>query len=147
MISAISTVFMAGQYSNRTILALRGRAQVNWPALMAKRVVLQLLFALLLLAGQQVALLHSVWHLGKHAPVQRLDNLAGAQNHPAEGKSTQSRLCDLHSTLGTLLAGDCGSLPVSAAITASQELSAYAAAWRATEPATTPPSRAPPVLL
>jgi hypothetical protein len=114
---------------------------------MAKRVVFQLLFAFLLLAGQQVALVHSVWHLGKHGPVQRIDSPAAAQHHTTDGRSSQSRLCDLHSALGTLLAGDCGSLPAIVAIITSQDLAAYAVAWRAVEPATTPPSRAPPVLL
>ena len=114
---------------------------------MAKRVVFQLLFVFLLLAGQQVALVHSVWHLGKHGPIQRLDGPAGAQDHTTDGKSPQSRLCDLHSALGTLLAGDCSSLPAAVAITTSQHLAAYAVSGRFTEPATTPPSRGPPVLL
>jgi hypothetical protein len=114
---------------------------------MAKRAVLQVRFAFLLLAGQQVALVHSVWHLGKHGPVQRLDSPAGAQDHTTDGKSSQSRLCDLHSTLSTLLGGDCNSLPVAVAISTSQDLAAYAVAWRAAESAPTPPSRAPPVFL
>jgi hypothetical protein len=114
---------------------------------MAKRAVLQILFAFLLLAGQQAALVHSVWHLGNHGPVKSLDDLAGTQDHHGEGKSSQSRLCGLHSTLGTLLGGDCGSLPAAVAITESQDPAIYAAAWRVAQPATTPPSRAPPVLL
>jgi hypothetical protein len=115
---------------------------------MAKRVALQFLFAFLLLAGQQVALVHSVWHLGKHAPVQTADNQARtAQHDQGDGKSSQSRLCDLHSALGTLLSGDCGSLPAAVAVTVSLELAIYAIAWRVAQSATTPPSRAPPVLL
>lgn len=114
---------------------------------MAKRLVFQLLFAFLLLAGQQVALVHSVWHLGKHGPIQRLDTAAGAKHHTTDGKTSQSRLCDLHSTLSTLLGGDCSSLPAAVANSTSQDLAAYAVAWRAAESATPPPSRAPPVLL
>ena len=114
---------------------------------MAKRIFFQFLFAFLLLAGQQVALVHSIWHLGKHGPVQRLNSPVGAQDHTSDGKSSQSRLCDLHSALGTLLSGDCGSQSAAVAITTSQDLAAYAVAWRAADPATTPPSRAPPVLL
>ena len=145
---AISTVFIAGQYSNVAVVALRNGAHVNWPAAqMVKRAVFQILFAFLLLAGQQVALVHSVWHLGKHGPAQRLDSLAGVQDHTTHGKSSQSRLCDLHSALGTLLSGDCGNQPAAVAITTSQDPAAYAVAWRAADPATTPPSRAPPVLL
>ena len=114
---------------------------------MAKRAAFQLLFAVLLLAGQQVALVHSVWHLGKHAPVQTADNPSrAAQDHQGDGKSSQSRLCDLHSTLGTLLSGDCGSLPAAIAISTSLDLAIYAVAWLVAQPATSPPSRAPPVL-
>jgi hypothetical protein len=115
---------------------------------MAPRVILQVLFAFLLLAGQQVALVHSVWHLGKHAPAQTADNQARtAQHEQGDGKSSQSRLCDLHSALGTLLSGDCGSLPAAVAVTTSPDLALYAVAGRVAQPATTPPSRAPPVLL
>jgi hypothetical protein len=115
---------------------------------MAKRAVLQFLFAFLLLAGQQVALVHSVWHIGKHSSAHRLDGQArSAQDHQGDGKSSQSRLCDLHSALGTLLAGDCGGLPVAIADTTSHHVATYAAAWRVAQLATTPPSRAPPVLL
>lgn len=115
---------------------------------MAKRAVFQFLFVLLLLAGQQIALVHSVWHLGNHAPVQKLKDQARAgQDHQGDRQSSQSRLCDLHSALGNLLAGDCGSLPALAADTASHSVASHAAAWRVAQPATTPPSRAPPVLL
>lgn len=115
---------------------------------MARRAAFQILFAFLLLAGQQAALVHSIWHLGQHGPALRLAETSGtAQSHSGDGKSSQSRLCDLHSTLGTLLAGDCGSLPAAVAVAAPILLTVYAAAWRVGEPATTPPSRAPPVLL
>jgi hypothetical protein len=115
---------------------------------MTKRTVFQSLFVLLLLAGQQIALVHSVWHLGNHAPAQkRYDSARAAQGQQNDGQSQQSRLCDLHSALGNLLAGDCGSLPAIAADTASHSLASHAAVWRVAQPAATPPSRAPPVLL
>lgn len=115
---------------------------------MAKRAVFQALFAFLLLAGQQVALVHSVWHLGKHGPVERLAGPAGAaQGDKGDGRSSQSRLCDLHSTLGTLLSGDCGGLSAAVAIAVPVLLTAHVAAWRVGQPTTTPPSRAPPVLV
>ena len=115
---------------------------------MTKRVVLPFLFVLLLLAGQQNALVHSVWHIGNHAPAQKQhDSARAAQGQQNDGQSPQSRLCDLHAALGNLLAGDCGSLPAIAANTASHNLASYAAVWRAAQPTTTPPSRAPPVLL
>ena len=113
-----------------------------------KRTVFPFLFVLLLLAGQQIALVHSVWHLGNHAPAQKLHESArAAQDHRSDGQSSQSRLCDLHSALGNVLSGDCGNLPVLAADTTSHGLASYSAAWRVAQPATTPPSRAPPVFL
>jgi hypothetical protein len=113
-----------------------------------KRAIFLFSCIFLLLAGQQVALVHSVWHLGTHAPVQhRHDAARAAQDHQGDGKSSQSRLCDLHSALGTLLAGDCGSPAAVIADTASHHVPTYAAARRVAQLATTPPSRAPPVLL
>jgi hypothetical protein len=115
---------------------------------MTKRALFQFLFVLLLLAGQQIALVHSVWHLGNHAPVQKLKNPQRAgQDHQGDRQSSQSRLCDLHSALGNVLAGDCGSMPAMVAVTALHSLTTHAAAWRIAQPASTPPSRAPPVLL
>jgi len=115
---------------------------------MTKRSVFQLLVVLLLLGGQQIALVHSIWHLGNHAPAQkRQDSARATQSQQNDGQSPQSRLCDLHSALGNLLAGDCGTLPAIVADAASHRLASYAAAWRAAQPTATPPSRAPPVLL
>lgn len=115
---------------------------------MTRRAVIQFLFVFALLGGQQIALVHSVWHLGKHAPVQKQDDSASAaQSQQNDGRSPQSRLCDLHSALGNLLAGDCGSLPAMAADTVSHSLASHVAVWRIAQLATTPPSRAPPVLL
>jgi hypothetical protein len=115
---------------------------------MAKRAVIQILFAFLLLAGQQVALVHSVWHLGKHSPVQRADDPARTSQHDqSDGKSSQSRLCDLHSTLGTLLTGECGGVSAAIAITSPLDIAIYSLVWFAAQPSTFPPSRAPPVLL
>lgn len=115
---------------------------------MTKRAVFQFLFVLLLLGGQQIALVHSVWHIGNHAPAQtRYDSARAPSGQQSDGQSKQSRLCDLHSALGNLLAGDCGSMPAMVADAASHGVASHSAVWRIAQPATTPPSRAPPVLL
>jgi hypothetical protein len=115
---------------------------------MVKRAVLQFLLVFLLLAGQQGALVHSVWHLNNHPVSHGLQDPAGAAHDQRDGgKSSQSRLCDLHSALGNLLAGDCSGLPAAFAAAASHSFATHAAAWRVAQPAPTPLSRAPPVLL
>ena len=115
---------------------------------MAKRAVFQFLLVFLLLAGQQGALVHSVWHLNDHLASHGLQDRAGTANeHPEDGPSPQSRLCDLHSIFGTLLGGNCGGQITVAAIEIPYSLATHSAVWRAAQPATTPPSRAPPVFL
>jgi hypothetical protein len=109
------------------------------------RHVLNWLYALLLLVAQQGALTHSVWHLHDHLPAHGQQQAADtASSHGGNEPSSQSRLCDLHSVLGTLLAGDCGGQTVLAAPALSHGLTASAATWRFAQTATTPPSRAPP---
>jgi len=116
--------------------------------MMAKRAVFQFLLVFLLLAGQQGALVHSVWHLNDHLASHGLQDQAGAAHDPQNGgQSSQSELCNLHSAFGNLLASDCGGQPAAVTATASHSLATYTAAWRVAQPAATPPSRAPPVLL
>jgi hypothetical protein len=115
---------------------------------MAKRAVLQFLLVLLLLTGQQGALVHSVWHLNDHlAAHDHHDHAGAAHDHQDDENSSQSRLCDLHAALGTLLGGDCGGQSTVAVPDIPNGLATQAAVWRAAQPALTPPSRAPPVLL
>ena len=115
---------------------------------MAKRAVLQFLLVFLLLAGQQGALVHSVWHLNNHPVSHGLQDSAGASHDQRDGgKSSQSRLCDLHSALGNLLAGNCSALPVAFVVATSHLLATHAATWRVAQLAPNPLSRAPPVLL
>ena len=115
---------------------------------MAKRAVLQFLLVFLLLAGQQGALVHSVWHLNDYLASHGLQDQAGAaHDQQGDDSSSQSRLCDLHSALGNLLGGNCGGQITIAATDIPNSLATHVAVWRAAQPATTPPSRAPPVLL
>jgi hypothetical protein len=115
---------------------------------MAKPAFLHFVCALLLLVAQHGALTHSVWHLHDHLPAHQQQDIADAAQHQQDGgHSSQSRLCDLHFALGTLLAGDCSGQPVPATTVLSNWLATSGAAGRVAQPATTPPSRAPPVLL
>jgi len=115
---------------------------------MVKRAMLHFACALLLLVAQHGALTHSVWHLHDHLPAHGQQQAADlASQHDGGEPSSQSRLCDLHFALGTLLAGDCGGQPALATVTPSHGLSVFTAVWRAAQPAAVPPSRAPPVFL
>ena len=115
---------------------------------MAKRAVLQFLLAFLLLVSQQGALVHSVWHLNDYLASHGLQSQAGASHdQQSSDPSSQSRLCDLHSALGNLLGGNCGGQIIIAAADIPNSLAPHVAVWRVAQPATTPPSRAPPVLL
>jgi hypothetical protein len=116
--------------------------------MMAKRSALHFLCALLLLVAQHGALTHSVWHLGNPLPAQEYHDHAGAAHgHDDDGQSSQSKLCDLHAALGTLLAGGCAGQPAVALTNLSHELATAFATWRVAESTATPRSRAPPVLL
>ena len=115
---------------------------------MAKRAFLHFACALLLLVAQHGALTHSVWHLHDHFPAHEQQDSAGAEHHPHDdGQSSQSRLCDLHYALGVLFAGDCGGKTAAVAAEVSHWLAAPTGVWRVAQSTTTPPSRAPPVLL
>ena len=115
---------------------------------MTQRAALSFLFVLLLLAGQQGALVHSVWHLKNHPASHGQQDRAGApQDQQNDGQSPQSRLCNLHSALGNLLAGDCGEQAAAVASIATHGFAVHTATWRVAQPTATPPSRAPPVLL
>lgn len=114
---------------------------------MAKRALLHFACALLLLVAQHGALTHSVWHLRDHLPAhEQHDHAGAAQHHEDDEHSSQSRLCDLHFALGTLLAGDCGGQHALATPALAHGLTATVVAWRFAQPAATPPSRAPPAL-
>jgi hypothetical protein len=113
----------------------------------SQRSFLHLACALLLLLAQHGALTHSVWHLSRHAPAEHA-NADGKRYAPERNDgSPQSRLCDLHWAMGSLLAGDCAGQSVSDTLPLSHWLAASTAAWRVAQPVVTPPSRAPPVLL
>ena len=115
--------------------------------MMAKRAALNFLCALLLLVAQHGALTHSVWHLGDHLPAHEHHDSAGAAHgHDDDGHTSQSKLCDLHAVLGTLLTGGCAGLPAVALTDLSHELASAFATWRVAESTATPRSRAPPVL-
>ena len=116
--------------------------------MMAKRAALNFLCALLLLVAQHGALTHSVWHLGNPLPTQEHHDHAGAAHgHDDDGQTSQSKLCDLHAALGTLLTGGCAGQPAVALTDLSHELATASASWRVAESTATPHSRAPPVLL
>ncbi len=115
---------------------------------MTKRALFQFLFVFLLLAGQQSALVHSVWHISNHAPARgQGDQARAAQDRQDDGQSSQSRLCKLHAALGNLITGDCSGPSAAAIATVSHWVAPHTAAWRVAQPTATPPSRAPPVLL
>lgn len=114
---------------------------------MAKRPALHFLCALLLLAAQHGALTHSVWHLGNPLPAQDYRHAVAAQGHDDDGHTSQSKLCDLHAILGTLLAGGYAGQSVVLLIDLSHELVTKPAIWRVAKSTATPRSRAPPVLL
>lgn len=111
-----------------------------------RRILLQGLLVFLLLAGQQSALVHSVWHLHDHLPAHEQHDAAPAAHEHDDEHSSQSRLCDLHAALGTLLAGDCGGQSAVAATEVPNGLAIHAATRRIAQPVLTPPSRAPPAL-
>jgi len=116
--------------------------------MLAKRSALHFLCALLLLVAQHGALTHSVWHLGNPLPAQEPHRHAvAAQGHDDDGNTFQSKLCDLHAILGTLLAGGYAGQPVAVFMDLSHELVTKPAIWRVAESTATPRSRAPPVLL
>jgi hypothetical protein len=115
---------------------------------MAKRALLHFACALLLLVAQHGALTHSVWHLHDHLPAHEQQGSAGAAQHPHDdGQNSQSRLCDLHFALGALLAGGCGGKAAAVPAAVSHWLATPTTVWRVAQSSTTPPSRAPPVLL
>jgi hypothetical protein len=116
--------------------------------MMARRSALHFLCAFLLLFAQHGALTHSVWHLGDYLPAHEHHDHAGtAQGHDDDGRMSQSKLCDLHAVLGTLLTGGCAGQPAVALTDLSHELTNASATWRVAESTATPRSRAPPVLL
>jgi hypothetical protein len=113
-----------------------------------RRPFLHLAFAALLLLAQHGAITHSVWHLGKHAPAQAHVEADGDAHAPGHNDhSPQSRLCDLHFAMGSLLGADCGGQSAPETVQLSHWLATSAATWRAAQLLLTPPSRAPPVLL
>lgn len=116
---------------------------------MAKRTVPHFLCALLLLVAQQGALTHQVWHLHDYLPAHEHHDGAGAApgHSDDETPSSQAELCIFHVALGSLFAGGCTKQPAIAPAGLSDWLASSAATWRVAQPAVTPPSRAPPVLL
>jgi len=113
-----------------------------------KRAFLHFACAFLLLSAQLSALSHSVWHLRDHLPAHEHQDRAGTAGYPGgDEPSSQSQLCDVHAALGTLLAGDCGGQTAATIAGFSQWFVPSNAVWRIAQPAVTPPSRAPPVLL
>ena len=112
---------------------------------MNRRWLLHLACVFLLLIAQHGAFTHSVWHLGDHLPIQAQGELESA---PAQDDhAPQSKLCDLHFAMGSLLAGDCAGQGVADAAPLSPILATTPAVWRVAQPSLTPPTRAPPVLL
>ena len=115
---------------------------------MAKRTALNFLCAFLLLFAQQGALTHSVWHLGDHLPAHEHHEHAGAAHDDGdEGHTSQSRLCDLHFVLGSVLGGNCASPALVLLPELTHGLPASTDVQRAARTSTYYLSRAPPVLL
>lgn len=114
---------------------------------MAKRSVPHFLCALLLLVAQHGALTHSVWHLGDHLPAQEQHDSAGAAHDGDEGHTYQSKLCDLHFALGSVLGGNCAGSALVSLPDLELDLSATADFQRAALTSASYLSRAPPALL
>lgn len=107
---------------------------------MILRKLARLFIAATLLLAQQSALAHQIWHFAA-APAQ---HAAGAdpQDKDVDGKN----LCDLHSSLGTVL-GALGSADAAPQFTALQAAAVLAAALSQTPAAPlSPSSRGPPPL-
>jgi hypothetical protein len=114
----------------------------------SKRTFFHFACAFLLLISQHGALTHSIWHLGRHLPAQAHASLdAGAQKPAPKDRSPQSRLCDLHFAMGSLLTGDCAAQAATDAVEPIRWLETAAFDGRTSQSLLTPPSRAPPVLL
>jgi hypothetical protein len=115
---------------------------------MAKRTALHFLCTLLLLFAQQGALTHSVWHLGDHLPAHEHHDHAGATHDDGgDGHSSQSKLCDLHFVLGSVLGGNCASPALDLLPDFKHGLPASADFQRAALTSAPYLSRAPPALL
>jgi hypothetical protein len=116
---------------------------------MSKRCLLQLACICLLLAAQQAALTHSIWHLRDFLPAHEHQEQAGtAHDHDDdETPSSQAELCAFHAALGTLFAGAWAAQVVIAPTGHSDSFFSSPSVWRFAQSAVTPPSRAPPVLL
>jgi hypothetical protein len=111
-------------------------------------ILLRAVCTVLLLCAQQGALTHAVWHLRDQLPAHGHQDRAGAAGHHKDGESSsQSQLCKLHAALGTLLASDCGGQTAATTVEFTEWFASSDAVWRIAQPAVTPPSRAPPVLL
>ena len=115
---------------------------------MSKRPFAHFACAVLLLVAQYGALTHSVWHLGRHLPAKAHASLdAGSQKSAPADRTPQSRFCDLHFAMGSLLTGDCAAHAAADTPDLSPWLAAAVVDGRAGQSLLTPPSRAPPVLL
>ena len=104
----------------------------------------RVLIAVALLAAQQVALGHQIWHLGAGAAQGAAGSAAGSnQGAPAP----QERLCDLHASLGAVLGAlECAAPAISNAGTGEVPFGFIELPVAAT-PGPRPASRGPPTLL
>lgn len=102
------------------------------------------LIAIALLAAQQAALGHQIWHLGAGAAQAAAGSAAGGDRG---APAPQERLCDLHASLGAVLGVlDCVAARVPA--TAADDIAfRFAELPAAAAPGPRPASRGPPALL
>ena len=115
---------------------------------MSQRSFINLVCAVLMLIAQHGALTHAVWHLGETLSAEEHLKLGGDfPGSDRDNGSTQSKLCDLHIVMSSLLAGDCAGPSMPDAALLLQSLATSFAVWRARQLRLTPPARAPPVLL
>ena len=103
---------------------------------------------MLMLIAQHGVLTHSVWHLGENlAAHEYVEHDGDSQPTDRRNGSTQSKLCDLHILMGSLLAGDCGGPSISNSVLLPPVLATYSASRPVAQLLLIPPARAPPVLL
>jgi hypothetical protein len=116
---------------------------------MLRRPLLQLACIFSLLAAQQTALTHSVWHLRDYLPAHAHHDHSGAahEHDDDESPSSQAELCIFHAALGSVFAGGCATKPVLETAAVPGWLAISPAVWRVAQAVALPPSRAPPVLL
>ncbi len=115
---------------------------------MKQRYFVHFACAVLMLIAQHGVLTHGVWHLGENLSAHAHVKLGGNSQVPDRSNgSTQSKLCDLHIVMSSLLAGDSTGPSIQHPALLPQAHATFFTVPLFAELRLTPPARAPPVLL